>query len=1351
VKISSLEITGFGVWSGLKLDDLHEGLNVFYGPNEAGKTTVMDFVRSVLYGFSGPRRRYIPPVSGGAGGGSLDLVYAGQSYQVERRILERRATSESNAKGLATTSSSGTSFGASDGNGSDSDDGLYEVIEVTAPDGSRQGEHLLKTLLYDIEEPLFNGVFCIGLQELQRLGILDDTSAASMLYNLSIGGPSISMVDVMNSLTQSRLCVLDPQSETDLVRRLMMEREEILGELSSIPQRLRTYERSISSLDRLNAELGTLREESSDLKERLAVLETANKVKDSWGRRGRMEDTLRKAGEVRPVSEKSLRQLEQIQQKLTESNKKVEQLRSDREAVLEAIAEYEVQYELLEYGPTIRGILSREPWRRKTQGIVDRLQADVLHDEERLRNSSTYTESTSRLRSLPLQSLAQKLTEDRKNLSEAKQGVEQFDRSSRQLDESLRIELAKHNETDLTSAKERVGLHRRRLEERSRVQKEIESVNERSREVNAVCREYREQPHISSGALLALWFIAFCGLAILAGIHQLNWPLLLAPLGLAFVCFGFGGRYYFDHKKRVQREDAEQELKQLRHQLEEKEAQAAALDVKLPADERSLQMRLEAAGRQMNALEGLDNVHYDGEEAKKNREQAKESLQRLEHQLAETENSWRQSLKEGGLPARLTPNELDDVFSEADERENIERKLDRSREELEYRRSELIEADEEVRRILADLQREAKDVEPEPVAEIKSSPEPNRSDKRSSNNDYNNNDNKNYDNDKGSYSDYGNQYDNENDDDEDSKYLRYVTDEDDEQSSQQETQSSRDLSDRTSSTGIWAEIHTLATEIREQESHRSQRIGLMREKRRLLREYRKAKKERNRLVRTRKAILDESDSRDERELKERLERYEHVKQCRQKRDAAQREISTAIGNSCTEDEIHELLRPGEAEKLTERLLGDRERAEELRIAMDELLEEKGRCEERIRSLRGAKDEPRLMLALAFVEEKLRRSVRDWQVRATANRTLEEIRKTYETERQPETLALASGYLERLTEGRYKRVWTPMGANRLFVDAANGDVMALDLLSHGTREQLFLALRLALADTYSKQGARLPMILDDVLVNFDVQRAAAAARLIREFAEQGRQVMLFTCHRHIAEIFHGEDVPIMRLPRRYGTEPSVYLSSPKADDEPIEEPEVVVEEPVEEVEPVEEEIVVEEPIEEEIVTAEPEVEEPAEEEIDDEIEEKEEVLEEPEKDELIDFDVPAVYRVRQEVVEEDEVEEELEEESDETDEDEWDATEWEDVEEVEEDNAIEEESDEVQEEPESESIEEEPEEEPAKQEPFDYDGDLGFLASVYGDDWTRFGGEDDWDDHYEDQYASRAEIAARLRKEKQESE
>ena len=43
---------------GLRIEHFSDALNVFYGPNEAGKTTLLQFIRSMLYGFSPQRRRY---------------------------------------------------------------------------------------------------------------------------------------------------------------------------------------------------------------------------------------------------------------------------------------------------------------------------------------------------------------------------------------------------------------------------------------------------------------------------------------------------------------------------------------------------------------------------------------------------------------------------------------------------------------------------------------------------------------------------------------------------------------------------------------------------------------------------------------------------------------------------------------------------------------------------------------------------------------------------------------------------------------------------------------------------------------------------------------------------------------------------------------------------------------------------------------------------------------------------------------------------------------------------------------------------------------------------------------------
>jgi hypothetical protein len=177
------------------------------------------------------------------------------------------------------------------------------------------------------------------------------------------------------------------------------------------------------------------------------------------------------------------------------------------------------------------------------------------------------------------------------------------------------------------------------------------------------------------------------------------------------------------------------------------------------------------------------------------------------------------------------------------------------------------------------------------------------------------------------------------------------------------------------------------------------------------------------------------------------------------------------------------------------------------------------------------------LDLAAVERRIETAVERWQVLAAAGRFLDDVRRGYERDRQPETLREASQYLQRMTQGRYVRVWTPFGEDVLRVDDAEGRASPIEALSRGTREQLFLSLRLALAAWYGRHGAPLPLVLDDVLVNFDAARAAAAAEVLRDFAADGRQLLVFTCHEHIAAIFASLGAAVSRLPDNSAAQPA----------------------------------------------------------------------------------------------------------------------------------------------------------------------------------------------------------------------
>jgi len=71
-----------------------------------------------------------------------------------------------------------------------------------------------------------------------------------------------------------------------------------------------------------------------------------------------------------------------------------------------------------------------------------------------------------------------------------------------------------------------------------------------------------------------------------------------------------------------------------------------------------------------------------------------------------------------------------------------------------------------------------------------------------------------------------------------------------------------------------------------------------------------------------------------------------------------------------------------------------------------------------------------------------------------------------------------------------------------------DRIGPDALSQGTRDQIYLAVRLALVELVSR-GEPQPLFLDDPFVHFDPERRARALDLVREFAA-GHQVIVFTC-------------------------------------------------------------------------------------------------------------------------------------------------------------------------------------------------------------------------------------------------
>jgi uncharacterized protein YhaN len=124
---------------------------------------------------------------------------------------------------------------------------------------------------------------------------------------------------------------------------------------------------------------------------------------------------------------------------------------------------------------------------------------------------------------------------------------------------------------------------------------------------------------------------------------------------------------------------------------------------------------------------------------------------------------------------------------------------------------------------------------------------------------------------------------------------------------------------------------------------------------------------------------------------------------------------------------------------------------------------------------------------------------------------------FRRQQQGPLLARASQIFARLTEGRYDRLEvdeTEDGTPYVSARRPDGMECRADRLSEGTLDQLYLALRLAAIETEAQTTEPLPFIGDDLLVNFDDNRAKAALRVLSDFSRV-TQVILFTHHDHIA--------------------------------------------------------------------------------------------------------------------------------------------------------------------------------------------------------------------------------------------
>lgn len=179
--------------------------------------------------------------------------------------------------------------------------------------------------------------------------------------------------------------------------------------------------------------------------------------------------------------------------------------------------------------------------------------------------------------------------------------------------------------------------------------------------------------------------------------------------------------------------------------------------------------------------------------------------------------------------------------------------------------------------------------------------------------------------------------------------------------------------------------------------------------------------------------------------------------------------------------------------------------------IEECLSERQRLENRQGQCRGSMealgDKRELLDRLDAVRARITGLEKTFAALTVAQETLAQAASELQRRFAPRISRRAGEIMHRLTDGRYDRL--SIGEDlSLRAGTAQEDTLRDTLWrSEGTADQLYLALRLAVAEELLPGG---PLVLDDAFVRFDDKRLAAAMELLKEMAHS-RQVILFTCH------------------------------------------------------------------------------------------------------------------------------------------------------------------------------------------------------------------------------------------------
>jgi uncharacterized protein YhaN len=344
MQLREIHIDGFGIFANKRITGLTSGINIIYGKNEFGKTTLLEFVRRILFGFPTKKEKtnLYTPLQGGAMGGSLKVVLQ-------------------NGEDLIISRSPGKHGG---------------TVRVSTPSEVLQGQSVLNHLLGNASKYIYRNIYAFTIDELHDFNTLNSDEVKNRIYGAGLGLGNVSLKEIEKEIENYCMQIFRPRGSSqmgDLLEKIKINEQEIL----LIQNNLTLFDELQGKLGKMLNQKLSVQNSLEDLESGKRTLETQIRLYEDAIQLLEAQNKLETIEDLSQFPENGLKTFESIEQEKKSLLLRIEEEQSILQILKNSKDTLTVSHDLLDHEESIHRL------QQSTQSVLSALQDIVKVQFER--------------------------------------------------------------------------------------------------------------------------------------------------------------------------------------------------------------------------------------------------------------------------------------------------------------------------------------------------------------------------------------------------------------------------------------------------------------------------------------------------------------------------------------------------------------------------------------------------------------------------------------------------------------------------------------------------------------------------------------------------------------------------------------------------------------------------------------------------------------------------------------------------------------------------------------------------------------------------------------------------------